>query len=118
MVYLQLQPCSRSFSWQIGSNFDYVVAEFSDTTNIPLELLVAKLQSKKTKVLKIVNSCQEMELAFGVMEVGSDGVVFSNEDRSEIIKVNSFIEKMGTSKIQLVKGKVTEVLHIGMGYRA
>ncbi|WP_242835506.1 3-dehydroquinate synthase II [Ruminiclostridium josui] len=109
---------SMDEAWQIGSNFDYVVAEFSDTTNIPLELLVAKLQSKKTKVLKIVNSCQEMELAFGVMEVGSDGVVFSNEDRSEIIKVNSFIEKMGTSKIQLVKGKVTEVLHIGMGYRA
>ena len=109
---------SMDEAWQTGSEFNYIVVEFSDTTNIPLELLLARLQSKKTKVLKLVTNSQDMETAFGVMEMGSDGVLLHSEDCNEIIKVASFMEKRGSTQIELIRGKVTEVQHIGMGYRA
>lgn len=105
-------------AWVKGQNHNYLLLDFKDETNIPLELLIARLQSKKTSILKLVSNSEEAEIVFGVMEVGSDGVVLKSENLDEIIKLDKLIEKQSRGKLELVKAKVTDMEHIGMGYRA
>jgi 3-dehydroquinate synthase II/3-amino-4-hydroxybenzoic acid synthase len=83
-----------------------------------LELLIARLQNMETQLIKLVRTYQEMEITLGVMEVGSDGVLVKSEDTQEIMSINQFITNSQTGKLGLVKGKVVEVQHVGMGFRA
>jgi 3-amino-4-hydroxybenzoic acid synthase len=104
-------------AWRLGKSADYLVVELTDETNIPLELLIARLQDQRTVLLKMVNSRQDAEIALGVMEAGSDGVVLQTEDIHEIQGVDRLMAQAETGQLELVIGKVTEVQHIGMGYR-
>lgn len=105
-------------AWQAGSLVNYLVVELMDETNIPLELLIARLQNRDTTIIKRVNTVQDAEIAFGVMETGSDGVLLNTEDIKEILTMNEFMGKKELGKLELVKGKVIDVQYIGMGYRA
>ncbi|OPZ84681.1 MAG: 3-amino-4-hydroxybenzoic acid synthase [Firmicutes bacterium ADurb.Bin419] len=105
-------------AWVDGSCQDYLVVEFKDATNIPLELLIARLQQTDTVILKAVNNVNEAEIAFGVMEVGSDGVLYKSEDIEQILEVNNYMSREEKGRLELVKGKVTDIQHIGMGYRS
>lgn len=109
---------SMNSAWRTGENSDFLVVELGAETNIPLELLIAKLQNKKRILLKLVKTCQDAEIAYGVMEVGSDGVVLKTDCVDEIIKLNELMEKQEMGKKKLTKGTVINVEHIGMGYRA
>lgn len=104
--------------WQAGLSFNYLVVELTDETNIPLELLIARLQEKNTSLIKVVNSFQDMEVSIGVMEVGSDGVLLRTEEIPELVKVTNYITNSKRSNIQMQTGKVIEVEHVGMGSRA
>lgn len=115
--YIQNQEDMEQ-AWKKGENHNYLIADFKHETNIPLELLIARLQSTQTIILKKVEKLQEIEIAFGVMQVGSGGVVLSTEDTTEILGVDRFMKKQKESTIKLVTGKVIEVQHIGMGYRS
>lgn len=105
-------------AWINGEKCDYLIADFKHETNIPLELLIARLQSKNTTILKKVDNLQDMEVAFGVMQVGSDGVLLTTSDTDEILEVNKFMEKQKIGEVKLLAGKVIDVQHIGMGYRS
>lgn len=105
-------------AWKEGGEFEYLVVEFADETNIPLELLLARLQTTKTSILKIVDKTKEGEIAMQVMEVGSNGFVLTTEDINEILEADALMVKEGLGKLQLVKGKVVDVQHIGMGFRS
>ena len=105
-------------SWQIGSQHDYLIVFIDAETNIPLELLIAKLQKKNTVLLKIVKTALDAEIAFGVMEAGSDGVALTSEDVQEILLVDKLMVKSEIGNIDVVKVKVSEVAYVGMGYRA
>lgn len=104
-------------SWKIGSKYDFVSIEFKSDTNIPLELVIARLQNTKTKLLKKVSSTLEAEIAFGVMEHGSDGVLFATDSMEEIKKMKELIGKISTQKFRIIEGTVKEIEHIGMGSR-
>lgn len=104
-------------AWLKGVNYDYLLVEFKDPTNIPLELILARMQNKTTAVLKKVNSLEQAKIAFGVMEKGSDGVLLETEDINEIIETDKFMNKSKMTKLNLANAKVTEVRHIGMGKR-
>ncbi len=105
-------------AWRIGSRTDYLMVELTAETNIPLELLIARLQDKSTVLLKVVQNLKDAEIALGVMEAGSDGVVIKCEDVEEIMEFNNLMSKEEVGKLELVRAKVSEVQHIGMGYRA
>lgn len=105
-------------AWKHGEKFNYVIVELIDDTNIPLELIIARLQNRSTSLLKIVRTCQEAEVAFGVMESGSDGVILKTEQPIEIVELDKLIGKGELGKLEIVKAKVSEVSHVGMGYRA
>lgn len=107
-----------NFAWQEGSNSDYLLVEFADESNIPLELLIARLQHTDTQILKAVSNLQDAEIAYGVMEVGSEGILLVSEDMEQILEVSNFMAKDERGTLELTKGRVTKVEHIGMGYRA
>ena len=109
---------SMNFAWQEGMNYDYLVAEFTSTTNIPLELLIAKLQPTETVLIKRVYSVLEAEIVFGVMESGSDGVLYISSEMDDLIALDKLVKRENKNKLNLVTGKVTKVSHAGMGYRA
>jgi len=48
--------------------------DFDLPTNIPLELIIARLQGAKTVLLRKVSNFVDMEVAFGVMEKPSISV--------------------------------------------
>ena len=104
-------------AWVTASRADYAVVEFDLPTNIPLELIIARLQDSDTILLKREATLEDMLVAFGVMERGSDGVMLSTTDLAEIMKVNSYLLETGRRKIQLMPLVVEEVRHIGMGFR-
>ncbi len=105
-------------AWKDGSLVDYLVVEINGDTNIPLELLVAKLENKQTELLKIVNNVEDAEIAFGAIESGCDGAVLQSNDVQEIIKFDQSISKSELGKLELHKGEVVDVQHVGMGHRS
>lgn len=105
-------------SWQEALKYDYLLVDFDLPTNIPLELIIARLQRSTTILLKKVGSFKEMEIAFGVMEKGSDGVLLSTMDIPEIVSANNFLSDNFNYKINLGNLKINKVEHIGMGMRA
>lgn len=100
-----------------AGNYNYAVIRFACETNIPLELLIAKLQSTGTALLKEVTTARDGKIAFDVMEYGADGVLLASEDMKEIIAMDSILQSMEHSKLAIVPARVKAVEHIGMGYR-
>lgn len=104
--------------WREASKYEFAIVDFDLPTNIPLELVLARLEGRSTVVLRQVKSLDEMEVAFGVMEKGSDGVLVSTLDIPEIAKVSSFLASKVAGKIELQPLVVEEIRHIGMGLRS
>ncbi|MEW6173972.1 MAG: 3-dehydroquinate synthase II [Bacillota bacterium] len=105
-------------SWQDAAKYDYAVVDFDLPTNIPLELIIARLEDGKTVLFRRVTNYNEAEVAFGVLERGSDGVLFSGQDIAEIQKLSSYLSREEIHHLDLHPLTVTEVRHAGMGVRA
>jgi len=105
-------------SWQEAVKFNYAIVDFDLPTNIPLELIIARLQDRKTVLLRQVTTVEDMEIAFGVLEHGSDGVLFTGIDAAVVQKMIKYLSKETIHRIELQPLVVTEVRHVGMGARA
>lgn len=105
-------------AWKEAANYDYAVVDFDLPTNIPLELILARLADRGTVILRQVSSVEEMEVAFGVLERGSDGVLFASMELNEIDKLSGYMSASTGQRLELQALKVTEVRHIGMGVRS
>lgn len=105
-------------SWREAVRYDYAAVDFDLPTNIPLELIIARLQGSNTVLLRRVANAADMEVAFGVLEKGSDGVLFSGTDIGEIQQLTGYLRKDRTFRLELCPLVVTEVRHTGMGSRA
>ncbi|MGE5509313.1 MAG: 3-dehydroquinate synthase II [Chitinophagales bacterium] len=105
-------------AWQAASEHDYAAVEFDLPTNIPLELILARLPGRRTRVLKRETTAEGVEVAFGVMEQGSDGVLLATEDPTELGRISRLLLRQETGRIQLQPVGITAVRHVGMGVRA
>ena len=105
------------YVYKNGAFYDYVCVLFYETTNIPLELLIAAFQKKNCVLMKFVNNVQDAEIVFGVMEKGSDGIIFTSREMMEIEEMSKLIEKANQVQLNLETGKVVDIKHIGMGCR-
>lgn len=118
-VYLSVNSAeSLEQSWQDAVKYDFAAVDFDLPTNIPLELIIARMQGSDTALLRRVATVEDMEVAFGVLEKGSDGVLFSAGDPAEIRKLNNYLHKEDVSSLELQPLVVTGVTHAGMGSRA
>lgn len=105
-------------SWREAIRYDYAAVDFDLPTNIPLELIIARLDGRDTVLLRQARTFVDMEVAFGCLEKGSDGVLLSAHDPQEIAKVSQFLNSQTVDWVPLHTLTVTEVEHIGMGVRA
>lgn len=96
---------------------DVLVAAFRDKTNIPLELLLARAQGTRTRVLKELLSSAETASVAGVLESGPAGLVVGAEQLADIDRVAEALRLHREEHKDLVALEVTRAEPIGMGYR-
>lgn len=102
---------------KISKNSEYLLIDFEDSTNIPLELIVAFSQQTKCKVFKHVTSSEDGWIATMTMEEGSFGVLLSTDSYDIIRKLIDHIKSNYYQEYNLVELKVERIKHIGMGDR-
>lgn len=90
----------------------YVVVSTADWTVIPLENLVAQAD----RIIALVRSAQEAELALQVLERGVRGVLLQTDDPGVVREVGALIRR-GTEKMDLVPFTITAIRPVGMGDR-
>ncbi|WP_445491060.1 3-dehydroquinate synthase II [Niallia sp. 03133] len=101
-----------------GKKNGYVIVEFKDETNIPLELIIAQLQQSQTRIIKSVHTLDDAKVSKEVMEVGCDGLLIRTDQIQTIMGINTIIEENKHSMLDVVRLKVTNVEHLGPGKRA
>lgn len=104
----------------VGTTFPFLVLSFKDTTNIPLELVIASLQDTDTVLVKeiAVDDLDDAIVTLGVMEVGAEGVLFTPRTHGVMDK---FLDKWNSSlssTLALEVAKVKRSVPVGMGYRS
>ncbi len=90
-----------------------VVVDAEDWKIIPLENLVAQSEN----IIAMVRTPEEAEMAAGVLEVGTRGVLLETSNPSTVKEVGNIIKRR-PEKLQLVEAEVVDVKPAGMGYRA
>ena len=88
-----------------------------DWTVIPLENIIAELQSEDVKIIAAVNNFEEAKLALETLEYGTDGVLLAPDDISQIKKVAELVEKIDSESYELVPATITRVEPVGSGDR-
>lgn len=104
----------------LGQEHSYVVMAFKDPTNIPLELVIASLQSTQTVLIKEIDP-QGMEDALvtrGVMEVGADGILFSPPTHEVLEQFLKRWKEVNQETLVLEEGEILRSVPVGMGYRS
>ena len=102
---------------KLGKVADYLVLLGKDWTVIPLENIIAELQSEDVKIIAAVNNFEEAKLALETLEYGTDGVLLAPDDISQIKKVSELVESIDSEIYELVPATITRVEPVGSGDR-
>lgn len=106
-------------SIRLGRLHDVLVISFKDTTNIPLELVIAELHRTPTILLKETGAdVEDAAIALGVLELGSDGVLVSFRDFADFDRFAARMDRMLSRTLAIEEGMITGTRHLGLGYRA
>jgi 3-dehydroquinate synthase II/3-amino-4-hydroxybenzoic acid synthase len=106
---------------EVGRAHRYLAMRFPDPTNIPLELVIASLQSTHTIVIKEITDATDSEdavVALGVMEVGSDGVLFSPRESEHLEHFLKALHEAVEPKVAISVATVISTSPVGMGHRS
>lgn len=93
------------------------VLEFRDPTKIPLEIVIAAAADADGTLMTIAANVEEAEIIFGVLELGSDGVLMPARAVGDATALRQAALGPG-GELTLVELEVTATAHIGMGERA
>ncbi|MBU1162753.1 MAG: 3-dehydroquinate synthase II, partial [Proteobacteria bacterium] len=89
-----------------------VILQCSDWTIIPLENLIAK----GADVIAQVNSFEDAQTAFGILEKGVNHILFNTKNQLELKKALSQLRSL-EDKTSLEVARIVEVIPVGMGDR-
>ena len=104
---------------------DFVVIDIAHATYIPYELLLAKAEKHRTKILRqvpikglqdIVDDVNQSLNAFATMEQGI-AVLFTSRNVKEIESLTRTLAHRQAGTLKLVRARVDEVQHTGLGHR-
>jgi 3-dehydroquinate synthase II len=101
----------------LGRVVDYLILVGKDWTIIPLENIIADLQSEDVKLIAAVSDYNEAKLALETLEQGTDGILIQPKDFSEIKKIAELIEKIESEKYDLQAATITHIEPVGSGDR-
>lgn len=108
------EDISQIKEYLVSNNFSFVIIELDDWRIIPLENIIASLQSTSIEIFAVAKSIDEVETLFTVLELGVDGVVITANSPDEIKKVSNIIHK---SKFEIRPALIEEIVDVGMGER-
>lgn len=111
-------PDSLEQAIDLASRCRFLVATLVDSTNIPLELVIARLASAGTALFKRVHDTEAALVAFGTLECGADGVLLDTRDPTEVHRLEEAQRLDEHVRTPLVTATVTGVRYLGMGHRA
>ena len=92
-----------------------ILISFTNDMIIPLENIIAKLQGINTEILVKVTTAQNAKDALGALEIGAHGIVLETDDLNELFATTKLL--MREDSIKLVKAKVVNIEHLGIGAR-
>ncbi len=95
----------------------FAVLDFRDPTKIPLEIVIAAAASANGTIVTLAHNPEEAEIIFGVLELGSDGVLMAGRAVGDATALRRAAADPG-GEIPLVVLEVTRTRHVGMGERA
>ncbi len=101
----------------LGKIVDYLILVGKDWTVIPLENIIADLQSEEVKLIAAVNSPEEAKLAIETLETGSDGVIFQPKTFKQIKEIAKIIEDASNEEYDLKEATITNIKPVGSGDR-
>jgi 3-dehydroquinate synthase II len=93
---------------------DLVIIETTDWKIIPLENIIARLHNSATKIYTTANSVEEVTTMFTVLELGTDGVIFTTDDENQVDELEQYLENMN---FPLQAARILEVRDVGIGER-
>ena len=105
------------FAAELGKVCDFLIVTGTDWKVIPLENLIAELQSYKVKIIFGVKSAEEARLAFQTLEIGADGVLLDSGDPQEIKDTILAARELENGSTELESAVITRVDPLGMGDR-
>ncbi|WSC93870.1 3-dehydroquinate synthase II [Streptomyces sp. NBC_01754] len=91
--------------------------DFRDPTKIPLEIVIAAAAGCDGTIVTTAADVEEARIIFGVLELGSDGVLMPARTVGDATALRQAAGTTG-GEIPLVELEVTATAHIGMGERA
>jgi len=112
VVFFSIQSCEDEAEILRLCQNKRVVLQCDDWTIIPLENLIAR----GADVIAQVQSREEAETAFGILESGVQRILVHTNDMKELKKILSLTEK-DNEKVDLVPAEITEIRPVGMGDR-
>lgn len=102
---------------KLTEQYKSCIIEFTSTTNIPLELILAFSQKNKSEVCKVVDCAEAGWIATMTMEMGSYSVLLKTDSINDIVDIRNKVDKLSSPDIEIKQLKVTGIKHIGMGER-
>jgi 3-amino-4-hydroxybenzoic acid synthase len=116
--YVEIRdPETLEEACESARNHQWSLLYFRDPTKIPLEIVIAAAARSTGSLITVAQDVTEAEIIFGVLEHGSDGVMFapSTVGEATALKAASVVE---SPDLDLVELTVTATTHVGMGERA
>jgi 3-amino-4-hydroxybenzoic acid synthase len=95
-----------------------VVVSFKDSTNIPLELIIAEAQQRQARVVKAVTSAEDAIVASGVLEHGPAAVMVATADLAHVSALSAALLAKDAVQLELHEAEVVRSESVGMGVRA
>ena len=92
-----------------------VIAETGEWSIIPLENMIARFRGSGTEIYAVAHTAEDAETYLKTMENGTDGIVISVDDPSNLSSFRTVVTSCG--KEELVPLKVTSVRPIDLGDR-
>lgn len=105
------------FAAEIGKICNYLLVTGTDWKVIPLENLIAELQSYNVKIIFGVKSAEEARLAFQTLEIGADGVLLDSGNPQDIKDTIKAARELENEETELESAVITRVETLGMGDR-
>jgi 3-dehydroquinate synthase II len=93
---------------------DLVIIETTDWKIIPLENIIARLHKSGTKIYATANTVDEVRTIFAILELGTDGVIFTTDDENQVSELESFLENIS---LPLQAARIVEIKDVGAGER-
>ncbi len=117
-AYVRIRDKSyEEYAAKLGEHADSVVVVAENWEIIPLENLIADLQSEDADIVAGVEDSEDARTAFETLELGSDAVLLDTDEPGEIKDTVEVRDDLESEEVDLVAGEVTRVEQAEMGDR-